>query len=386
MGRERSTEEDKPESPVESPKEEGKVEEAKGLSLRDALDVAVQATKEEKDDHRKSGENRAKNVPEKGQGSRNVDRESSKAQPKQEEETIPADKQDGGVPPLEPPAEYTSEEKSDFLSLSRKGQEAQLRLHRSRLKMLEDIKREKGEFDTYKKLASDVEPFIKAMGLKDAPPVAVQKAIKMWREFEDAKDPRVAAAAYLRAKGIEPPKEWGETSTAPDTKIIEEKITPLSSKLDAIANRLAEEDRQRTSAVLSQAWQSFEATKNAGGKPKFPDATNTESGLRLAANIGSLVRGDTELSKQFIANAKARIPDLTYPKLLEEAYRYYGGRVDDSEAPRTQDTQKHIARSSRAAASVPGSGAQSGGSGTTKKYKTYREALEAAHRELNEGS
>ena len=338
---------------MENEKEEVKevTEEAakpEGLSLRDALEVAVIASK---------------------------DKEEVKVEAPTEE-AKPVEKEVSQEKTFDPPAEWSAEEKEDFKASSPKSQEAALRLHRGRQGKLEEIKREAADLQWAKDLAKEVEPYIKSVGGKKKTHEALIDALKMRREFDEG-DPRASAAAYLKAKGIEIPKELLEGREK--ESIADEKIAPLQNQVNALTMRIAQEDQARTAAVLNQAWGQFEQEKNAAGAPRFPDiATNSESGLRLASYIGSLVSGQTDLSKQFIANAKGRIPDLSYQGLLTEAYRFAGGKVDDSEATKTQDTQKHIARSSRAAASKPGSGARSTSSGPVKKYKTYREAAEAA--------
>lgn len=195
----------------------------------------------------------------------------------------------------------------------------------------------------------------------------------MWREFEEG-DPREAAAAYLEAKGIPVPEGFLE-------KVEAKEDSGLRKELDEIKNRLAQRDMQETGAVMLQNWQIFEGSKNAAGSPKFPDINENESGLRLASNIGSLVGGKSELSKQFIASVKSRIPDASPVRLFEEAYRYLGGKVDETSTPsRTQDAQKHVKQSSQAAASRPGGGrAQTSTSGPVKKIRSQR-SLSIRHR------
>jgi hypothetical protein len=156
-------------------------------------------------------------------------------------------------------------------------------------------------------------------------------------------------------------------------------LQPLQDELSAIKSRIAQEDLLKTREVLGREWSIFESEKNAAGTPKFPVDWNSEAGQKLASNIGSLVRGDTPLSQQFISNVQARIPGLTYQQLLMEAHRYYGGPVDDNaETPKTQATQKQINNSRRAASSKPGGSVASSSGGVVKKFKTIREAAEAA--------
>lgn len=372
------TDEEKSTEGVSEPvaEEVNKTEEPnKGLSLRDALEVAIEGHKEpSKDDDRArttsdpSERNKAEKTPDAGGNIQNKEPGT------------------GGTPALEPPSEWDKEDKELFYQASPAQQQASLKLHKKRQSMLEEIKREKGDLEWVKDLTKYVEPYLKSVGEKMAPQEALILALKMRDEFEKGK-PKEAAAAYLKAKGIEPPRELLEENDEAEKE--NAKIKPLQDELNSIKNRLAQEDMTKARAILTEAWESFEQEKNAAGGPKYPDIVgNTESGLKLSSQIGSLVSGTTDLSKQFIANAKARIPDLTFDALLKEAYRFVGGRVDEAEAPRTQDTQKHLVKSNRAASSIPGRSSRTTVSGPVKRYKTVREAAAAAieyHRN-NEGA
>ena len=340
----------------------------KGLSLRDALEVAHEATKPEA----KVETEIPKDISSK------ENEQSAQKDVSEPDGDLPAKREQ---PRFQAPGEWTPEERADFESSTPKQQEATLRLYKGRVNKLEEIKREAADLQWAKDLAKEVEPYLKAVGGKKKAHEALIDALKMRREFDEG-DPKQAARDYLNAKGIPIPKELLED--ADSSKISDEKIIPLQKDLDAVKLRLAQEDHAKVTSVLSQAWQGFERAKNAAGTPKFPDVNNTESGIKLSSTIGSLVRGDTDLSKQFIASVRNRIPDADFHVLLSEAYRFSGGRVDDSEAPKTQSTQKHIAKSSRAASSVPGRGAQSTSSGPVKTYKSRREATAAALAEIRE--
>lgn len=289
-------------------------------------------------------------------------------------------------PPLQPPAEYDKEEQEDFRQSSRKAQEAALRLHKSRMRTLDELKERSRSVSHIEKLAQEIEPYVRATGMKEPATVAMQKAIAMYNQFnvDDPAKARAAAREYLRAKGIDP-RAIIEDDSQNQAAAIPPELASTLRDVDVIKSRLAEEDRKRATDSLSSAWMGFESIKNAAGKPKYPDLGDTESGLRLASSIGSLVSGVTDLSKQFIANAQSRIPGLTYDRLLEEAYRFHGGKVDDSAAPtRTQSTQSHLTNSRRAASSVPGRSAGSSSSGPVRKFKSTREAAEAALAQLRD--
>lgn len=364
---EKNTEENKQETPEID---------ASGMSLREALETALEVNK---DDGSTQGVEQAdRPAPTGAESSPDTGGDGASAKASETE------------PTLQPPAEFTADEKADFLQLTRKQQEAQLRLHRSRLSRLEEIKQEaqklnqaKGEYEHVKDLAKKLEPYIKARGHKEPAEVAMQKAVALY--LETVADPKKSAAAILRARGLPVPKDLLDQ---PDD--VDPKLTPLQEKLNAIENRLAQSDQkeaaarlQEQAAALNQVWSAFEQTKNGAGAFRFPDIRpeTGETGLTLASKIGSLVGGQSPLSQQFLAIVRDKDPNATYETLLTEAYKFLGGRIDDSEPTKTRNTQQHLIKSNRAAASVPGRGVASS-TGTVKKYRTYREALEAAKAEL----
>lgn len=347
-----------PEGEVQTP-EEAPEEETEGLSRRDALEVAIAASKDDSE------------VPSDG-----VEEETQEEAPEEPEA-------------IEPPSEWEKAEKEEFAKLPRAAQEATLNLHRKRVRAQEGIKSEKEaiakereELASYKQFAEQSAPLIKALGLKDPPIVALNKSVTLYNEMLTDPD-----GTYLRIKnamGQDVPPEvqqhlQGKEDSNPEVESLRQQVESLTMKE-------TQRETQQQAQDLGSQWSIFEGTQNAVGKPRFPDIQNdSEAGLELSSKIGSLVGGRTELSKEFIANAQARIPGLTYPKLFELAYVYYGGRVDDSqpEPTRSQDSQAHLARSRRAAASTPGRSQVSSSNGSLKKFKTYRDAAQAALAELN---
>ncbi len=339
--------------------EEKSTEESKteGLSRRDALEVAIEATKDTSEE------------------------DAPGASVETTEEEVAPDA-------LQAPSEWSKEEKEDFQNSSRKAQEAALRLHSKRQSLFSEVQRdralvnkEKEELRSLRDLSSAMEPYLKAVGVKKPTEVALKEALGMWKEFNEG-DPREAAAAYLEAKGVEVPQglvnqERKETTT---------KNTDLQNRLSQLENVISAGQAQAVSQILGNAWNLFETEKNAAGKPTFPDiASDSDQAKRLAGSIGSLVSGKTDLSKQFIALARERIPNLDYRGLLKEAYRYLGGKVDDSsQSSRSQDSQKHLVNTGRASLSKPGRGAAIESSGDVKKFKTRREAIAAAYQQLKE--
>lgn len=343
-----------PEVTTEAPKE---------ISRRDALEVALIADKDPGLD-----------VSYKGKRGR-------------EEAKIPEPKPE--APPvkvLHPPSEWDKSEKEDFYASTPRGQEAALRLDKSRKGVLEELRVRRAELQHLERLSQDVEPFLRAMGNKDPSPVAIQKALKMWDQFEKAEDPRLAAAEYLRAKGKADaiPEDW--TASDAPTKQAQENAT-LQKELNEIKQRLARDDHQRALEPVIQTLSEFEGAKNAAGKPKYPSFRSddtSEQGVKFGELFGSLVNGMTPFSKEFIARTQNRIPNLTKAQLLEEAYKFSGGVVDDSPAPRPQSTQKHLIQSSRAASSIPGNSSRSASHGAVKQYATRKEAIAAVLAEARE--
>lgn len=336
------------------------VEESKGLGLRDALQVALEAEKPEKE---------------------------AEVQAKVEQPT------EQKLPILNAPAEWSKEEKEDFNQLSRRQQEAALRIHNSRKSVLEQISREKEEvrresadLQWAKDIAKEITPFLKARGGKEPAHSQIIKALEVVNEIDsNTKD---AVVKILRAKGIPIPGqlisgEDGDESTA-EKKSQNDEIVSLRNELNEIKNKYTQEEVNKKTQTLAEAYNSFTSKKNAAGNSRFPDLNNTEEGIRLASSIGSLVGGETPLSKSFIANVRSRIPDADYQTLMQEAYRFYGGRVDDSE-PKYQSPNKiQLIKSSRAAASVPGRGSQYVNGQAKGKAKSIREALEMSMAQLND--
>lgn len=343
------------------------VDEGKLLSTRDAIAAAIDAEEVAPTAQPKRREHRKKEVI--------IDNSNNgTVKNKQEAEELHA------------PAEYSKEEAEDFNNSSYVQKKAALRLHKSRMRTLEEIKsaneelkRSRHEQETYKKLVTNLEPYIRARGLKESPEVALAKALEVWRQFEEG-DPKVAAASYLKAKGIDVPELLSDNNLRDNPN---PKIDSLQNEINSLKSKLEHQEDSKLAATLQTAWKTFEESKNASGGTKFPDINNTETGLILSSQIGSLVTGKTDLSKQFIANCQSRIPNLSYSRLIEEAYKYLGGRIDDTTIPTRTQNPNHIERSNRAASSVPGRTVNSAPS-AVKKYQSRREAIKAALRDLDE--
>lgn len=295
----------------------------------------------------------------------------STREPEEREEPEPelVAKVEPELPALQPPSEFTADEKADFLASSRKQQEASLRLHRTRTQAFSR------EFGSTKKLTEGVRSYLDIMGKKGlSPEEAIQKAVAMYHEFDEK--PEEAVRSFLEAKKLDlsklsQPKDSSSSSSQENNS--------GQSDLREIKNWIENETRSRQAQSLGEVWTRFETSKNAAGTALFPDLNNTESGIELASKIGTLI-SNAEYQRAF----KTLNPNSTLEDMTVDAYQRLGGRIDQSEAPRSQSSHKqHITNSRRASASVPGRGAQTATNSGGKKYKTYREAAEAAVASLN---
>lgn len=324
-------------------------EQPEKLSLRDALEVAIEV-----------------HAP-------------TEEAPKVEPAVVPEAKPEP-VKEYDGPAEYNKEEREIWAKIPKELQEATWRVVKGQRAKFTELQERNAKVKHIEDLASQIEPYIKAQGFKDSPTVAIQKAIAMYNEFQNG-DPKAAAREYLRAKGVDPKalleEESRSVATAPE-------IIALQKEQNEIRQRLMQEDQAKIGQVLNKAWSEFASVTNGAGAAKYADIIgDDEKAIRLASQIGSLVGGQTDLSRQFIANAQALDPELNHTKLLEKAYLYVGGQIHDATAPKTENPQEHLKRSNRAASSVPGRGSSGLAPNTVKKFKTTREAAAHALAELN---
>lgn len=351
---------------IEESQGEEKVETAEGgLSTRDAFEVAIQALK----DKTNASDGR---MPDKF-----LEKDEEDAE---DVETKPITENDSHKETLQPPSEWTKEEKEDFLLMSPKAQEASLRLHNSRQKTVYEIRKAKEELAPYKQLAESADPFIRTLGVKEPREVALNKALRLWYELENAKNPEVVAAV-LRAKGIELPEGFLEKNSQDDQN------SPVLQKLNEIESRFKQQEISRVAEFFAHEMNNFCSKTNAAGKPLYPDLNESKLGQMLASGVGTLCSGRTPESQKFIASVRERIPELSWDRLIHEAYIDLGGRVDDSKQdprPDSHSTQKHIALAKRAASSKPGGGATNSSSGPVKLYSNTRDALSAAQRLLTQ--
>lgn len=339
---------------------EGELESAAGKLSRDAaLEVAAEALKQ-KDEVVASG-------------SKSVD-----AAPQQEAPVA-----------LEPPNWMTKEEKEDFRLLSRIGQEAQLRLHKSREahrieldRKAAELAKEKEDSKWVRDIKERLTTFYQSRDGKAPSEQDIVAALEFSNQF--GKDAKKAALAILQESGVELPADLAAAAekkredSKPPVQNIEEVV---SSKVDEKLSLIRKEQ------FIRESWGRFVETKNAAGQPKYPGLVqgDEESITRLASQVGSLVNEQTPLGQQFIQRTRERIPDASYERLLEEAYRFVGGQIADSDVPKSQDPQKHLIKSNRAASSIPGGGLNGITSGSSVKKLSREEALKRAAKELYGG-
>lgn len=342
---------------AQTPAEEKVLEPGK-LSRKDALEVGYEAAK--------SVEPKERNTP----------------KPVKKKEVEIAQIQD--KPKHEAPSEYTPEEREWFSKATPEQQATSLRLFESAQRRRADLNREKRELDEngwVKDLVKDINPFLQATGEKLKPHEALTAALRLRQELETG-DPVQNAIRLLERKGIEIPEAL--TKMAEGDKVPEDaKYKELRAELDSIKKEKETEKLQNEATSFLSDWEVFQNQTNAAKAPMFPDVNNSEAGHKMAADIGSLVGGRTEVSKQFIAKVRERLPNAGRVELFTQAYRFLGGRVDESQAPITNVAKTtHIQRSNRAAASVPGSGNSFNPEGRVKLSR--KEANARAYKELME--
>lgn len=273
-------------------------------------------------------------------------------------------------PEIEPPNGFTAEEKAAWKQGNVKAiQKGFQRLALERERVVSQAQNEGG---TYRKLAETVAPYIEAAGMKGKDPAtAITEALAVVNAIN--KNPQQALAAIAQLKGVTlgAAPQNGQQQNGPD---LTQHLTPLQTQLNTVTEYIKTSQQRDVAASFSQVFDSMMNEKNKAGTTRFPDVKTDEEGTRLASNIGSLVR-----SPDFQAAVRSRIHGAGLRELVVEAYKWYGGRIDDSEATKSQ--VNHLAKASRAASSVPGRGG-SAGQLPKKKFVDTGDAIDAALDEL----
>jgi hypothetical protein len=287
-------------------------------------------------------------------------------------------------PPLLAPAEWEQEDKEDFKSLTRKQQEASLKLHNKRQRYFDAVRREAEEVHHLRQIEQDITPYLQAMDKKGVDPrTAMFKAIQLYKAAESTPDEFVAE--FVKAKQLE---GWTKAEAKEQAqKIIldpstQERINQLESELSGIRESKDRDTQEQFKTAFESHWNDFENATNDAGQKKYPDLNNSEQGIKLASNIGSLIGGQTELSIQFLNNVRNRNPEATYADAIAEAYKYFGGKVSESpQVPKVLKVNQQKNSNLRAAASIPGRVAlHAKADSSTPTYATRKDAIWAALR------
>jgi hypothetical protein len=252
----------------------------------------------------------------------------------------------------EPPSEFTAEGKEAWKNKDIRGiQKEYQRINTSRLQELSRAqtaeKQAREEAKTWKQLGEMAKPYIEARGQEGVTPdKAIMEALALVNEFRKANPATVKQE--LKRLGIDLDKAPENQVAIP--KEVEEKINHLQNVTDQLHK---EREAQRLEAVavnFDTAFKYMASQKDRTGQSIFPDTPdNSEKGIELASNIGSLIR-----DPKFQQGVSRRIPDADFNTLVVEAYKFLGGRVT-GEAVKVSEknNQQQVEKSRRAAASAP---------------------------------
>lgn len=252
---------------------------------------------------------------------------------------------------IEPPSEFSSAGKEAWKNKDITGiQKEYRRLHDSRTaeisraQQAERAAREEGK--TYRELAKVAAPYIEARGAEGVTPEkAIMEALALINEFKKG-DP-ASVKSELKRIGIDLDK-------APE----QSKNISSDPKIDALLSTVEELKRDKEQQVFNRAVQTFDTVfnkltseKTRTGESVFPDLLdNSEKGMQFARELGSLTQ-----DPRFQAGVLRRFPEADLLVVTREAYKYLGGKVSgEAVKVSTQSNQKHIEKSRRASAAVPG--------------------------------
>lgn len=364
---EAETEETLESDSVDIADDDGRVQ-PNSLSLEGALEAALEIEKEKDEANKKALETEPKS------NEQNPELEVTYKKSKKAKDT--PTKQES----YRAPAEYTKQEQAEFLKLPPKIQEANLRLYNSRQSQLRELQEASKKYKDMESLTESIAPFVRAMGIKEPTPIAIQKAISLWQQVESAKDEasiKRETSKIWKAKGFEPPEDWetNENGHVPDAQ-----FKALQDRQEMIENHLVQQEIAHTNAELTNMFVNFASIKNDDGTNRYPDL-HMESGSDLAKEMGPLVNVQTPLGAKFLEQTKNRISDLDQVRFFEEAYKFLGGQINESFSAKPQSQNNHLQTASRAKASVPGQGAAPN-SHNVKRYEKTEDAIAAALRHL----
>lgn len=280
----------------------------------------------------------------------------------------------------EPPSEFNNQEKEAWKKGDIAGiQKAFKRLTDSRTKELTRAQKAEREalerVKPWQRLGEVAEPYIKAQGdLGVTPDQAMINALALVNAMRAENKNPAAIKAELKKNGIDLDAEG---STATD----QSKLDALQRTVDTLIEEREAQVYNQVRGVFSNAFEKLATQKTRTGEPVYPDLFDaSEAGQQFAADIGSLTK-----DPRFVQGVTRRIPDADHSVLIREAYKYLGGRVSgEAVTVSTNDQQKHIEKSRRAAASTPGRVATRNDSSNLTGKLSNRAALARALAESRE--
>ncbi len=273
---------------------------------------------------------------------------------------------------IEAPTEFNAQEKEAWAKGDRKSiRQAWDRVNQGRLS---HVTRLENEHRSTRELVQSLNPYIEAAGYEGkTPQQAVMEALAFVNAFR--KDPASAIREVSQMTGLTQEQIWNAQTQAAQQE--NSQIVALQNRLAETESFVAQENLNRTAQQFGAAMNDLTAEMNNAGTQRYPDLQETEAGMRLAHDIGSLIR-----SEQFVQTVRNRIPGASYKDLFAAAYKTLGGRVDDSEGTRFQGgNQKHVLKSRRAASSQPGRSSTS--SNGRRKFASFDDAIDAALEDLD---
>lgn len=198
------------------------------------------------------------------------------------------------------------------------------------------------EAKTTKDLANRVRDYLKLRGEENLPDEAkIAQALQLVDEIR--KQNPAAIRAELKKVGVDLDAQGQEPASSPEKQALQERLERLERERD-------EEKFNQTAAAFGNVFDQLAVEKTRTGQPVFPDLNNSEAGIELAREIGSLTK-----DPRFQAGVVRRFPDADLKVLVREAYKYLGGRVSgDPVRVSTETNQQHTQKARRAAAAVPG--------------------------------
>ena len=250
----------------------------------------------------------------------------------------------------EPPAEFTAAGKAAWKNKDLSAiQKEYRRIHDSRtaeVSRAQKAEREAREdAKTWRELGKMAAPYIEARGAEGVTPdKAIMEALALVNEFKKG-DPAQVKAELLRI-GIDLDKAPEQTGRELDPA-----IEALQKRVDELTSREQQQEFEKTRQSFDVVFNNLLAQKNRTGSPMFPDLLDdSEAGQKLAGDIGSLASNPV-----FINGVRRGFPDADFSIVVREAYKAAGGRVSgDTATVSAQNQQRHLEKSRRASAAVPG--------------------------------